>query len=72
MCLCSVDSVAIEDMPSIDKYILGRFSELVAEVTAAFEAFQFFRASQVSTRFPAHPSCVSDVLSAGDPQVLCE
>jgi isoleucyl-tRNA synthetase len=45
------DSVAYEDMSSLDKYILGRYSEVVVEVTDAFEQYQFFRASQAILKF---------------------
>ena len=45
------DAVAYDDMASLDKYILGRFSAVVAEVTDAFDNFQFFRASQALLRF---------------------
>ena len=38
-------------MSSLDKYILGRYSEVVVEVTDAFEQFQFFRASQAILKF---------------------
>lgn len=43
-----------KELPSIDKYILGRFSEVVAEVTAAYDNFQFFRASQALLRFTSN------------------
>ena len=47
-------TVPYEELPSIDKYILGRYSEVVAEVAAAYENYQFFRASQTILKFTAN------------------
>lgn len=47
----SQHTVSYDDLSSLDKYILGRFSAVVDEVTDAFENFQFFRASQALLRF---------------------
>ena len=47
----ATDAVAYEDMPSLDKYILGRYAALVAEVHAAYGSYQFFRASQSLLKF---------------------
>lgn len=47
-----------EDLPSVDKYILGVFSELCVEVDTAYANFQFFRASQALLRF-----CSNDLSS---------
>ena len=43
----AADSVPYDELASMDKFILGRFSEVAAEVTNAYENYQFFRASQV-------------------------
>ena len=53
-----VDKVPLSQLPSVDRYILSVYSELVAEVTAAYDNFQFFRASQAVLKF-----CSSDLSS---------
>jgi len=44
-------SVPFEDLPSIDKYVLGRLSATVAEVEAAYGEYQFYRANQAFLQF---------------------
>eukprot|EP00981_Chlorochromonas_danica_P006554 scaffold1431_cov167-Ochromonas_danica.AAC.14 len=46
-----VDRVAYEDLPSVDKYMLGVLSSLVEEVETAFETYQFYRATQALMKF---------------------
>jgi isoleucyl-tRNA synthetase len=50
------DTVAFEELPEIDHYILHRMTEVFAEVTEAFESFQFFRFFQTIQNF-----CVVDL-----------
>lgn len=45
------DSVEYDKLPSIDKYILGRASEVVAEVENSFEEFQFYKVNQALVQF---------------------
>ena len=45
------DAVPIEDLPSIDKYILGQLSDVVKEVEKAYEDYQFYRANQAIAQF---------------------
>lgn len=45
------DKVPYEELPSLDKYILGIHSSVLEEVDAAFETFQFYKASQALQRF---------------------
>jgi len=47
----AADSVPYDELASMDKFILGRFSEVAAEVTNAYENYQFFRASQALLKF---------------------
>jgi len=47
----AVDAVPYDDLPSLDKYLLGRLSATLAEVTEAFDDYQFYRATQALTRF---------------------
>lgn len=47
-------AVPYDELPSIDKYILGRFSAVVEEVDAAYKSFQFFRASQAILKFASN------------------
>ncbi len=47
----ATNSVAYEDLPRLDKYILGRMSAMVQEVEEAYDTFQFSRASQALQRF---------------------
>jgi isoleucyl-tRNA synthetase len=49
-----VHAVPYDDLPSIDKYILGRFSQVTAEMKNAFENYQFFRASQALLKFASN------------------
>ncbi|MBE9051493.1 isoleucine--tRNA ligase [Nostocales cyanobacterium LEGE 11386] len=50
------DAVPLEDLPEIDRYMLHRMTEVFAEVTAAFDSFQFFRFFQTVQNF-----CVVDL-----------
>lgn len=50
------DTVAYEDLPELDRYMLHRITEVFTEVTEAFETFQFFRFFQVVQNF-----CVVDL-----------
>ena len=47
----TVHTVEYDELPDLDKYILGKYTELVAEVSDAFANYQFFRASQALLRF---------------------
>jgi len=47
-------AVPYEDLPELDKYILGRFSTVAEEVLAAYGSFQFFRASQAILKFASN------------------
>ena len=47
----SKDAVLLGDLPSIDRYILGRLSEVVNEVEEAYDSFQFYRANQAIFSF---------------------
>lgn len=50
------DTVAFEELPQLDKYMLHRIREVFEEVTEAFESFQFFRFFQTVQNF-----CVVDL-----------
>nr|WP_242032918.1 isoleucine--tRNA ligase [Oscillatoria sp. FACHB-1406] len=50
------DAVAYEELPELDRYMLHRMTEIFAEVTDAFESFQFFRFFQTVQNF-----CVVDL-----------
>lgn len=50
------DTVAYEDLPQLDQYMLHRITEVFSEVTDAFENFQFFRFFQTVQNF-----CVVDL-----------
>lgn len=50
------DAVAYEDLPELDRYMLHRMTEVFAEITDAFETFQFFRFFQTVQNF-----CVIDL-----------
>ncbi|MEP0870622.1 isoleucine--tRNA ligase [Trichocoleus desertorum AS-A10] len=50
------DSVAYEDLPELDRYMLHRSSEVFNEITEAFKSFQFFRFFQTVQNF-----CVIDL-----------
>jgi len=50
------DAIAYEDLPEVDRYMLHRMTEVFAEVTSAFESFQFFRFFQTVQNF-----CVVDL-----------
>ncbi|GMH36377.1 hypothetical protein BSKO_04245 [Bryopsis sp. KO-2023] len=45
------EAVAYEDLPSIDRYILTRFSTALREVEEAFNTYQFSRFMSVMNRF---------------------
>lgn len=47
----SNDQVPYEELPALDKYILGRFTELTRNVTEAYGNYQFNKVSQSVTRF---------------------
>ncbi|CAM9731587.1 unnamed protein product [Chrysoparadoxa australica] len=44
-------TVAYDDLASLDKWVLGKLSETMEEVTEAYDSFQFSRASQAILRF---------------------
>lgn len=50
------DAVAYEDLPELDRYMLHRITEVFADVTEAFENYQFFRFFQTVQNF-----CVVDL-----------
>lgn len=50
------DAVPLENLPELDRYMLHRMTEVFAEVTTAFESFQFFRFFQTVQNF-----CVVDL-----------
>ncbi|MBD1907719.1 MULTISPECIES: isoleucine--tRNA ligase [Cyanophyceae] len=50
------DAVPYEQLPELDRYMLHRMTEVFAEVTQAFESFQFFRFFQTVQNF-----CVVDL-----------
>ena len=50
------DAVAYADLPELDKYMLHRMTEVFAEVTDAYESYQFFRFFQAIQNF-----CVVDL-----------
>ncbi len=52
----SKDAVAYADLPELDKYILHRMTEVFAEVTSAYDSYQFFRFFQAIQNF-----CVVDL-----------
>lgn len=49
-------AVFYEDMPELDRYMLHRMTEVFAEVTEAFDSYQFFRFFQTVQNF-----CVVDL-----------
>lgn len=50
------NSVPYEQLPELDRYMLHRMREVFAEVTEAYESFQFFRVFQMVQNF-----CVVDL-----------
>ncbi|MEM8830817.1 MAG: isoleucine--tRNA ligase, partial [Cyanobacteria bacterium P01_G01_bin.19] len=50
------DAIPYADLPELDKYILHRLTEVFAEVTDAYESYQFFRFFQAIQNF-----CVVDL-----------
>ncbi|MBD1932859.1 isoleucine--tRNA ligase [Funiculus sociatus] len=50
------DAVPYNELPELDRYMLHRMTEVFAEVTQAFESFQFFRFFQTVQNF-----CVVDL-----------
>jgi isoleucyl-tRNA synthetase len=52
----SKDAVAYADLPELDQYILHRMTEVFAEVTEAYDSYQFFRFFQAIQNF-----CVVDL-----------
>ncbi len=52
----AVHTVAVADLPELDRYMLHRMNEVFAEVTQAFETYQFFRFFQTVQNF-----CVVDL-----------
>jgi len=49
----TTQAVHYEQMPELDRYMLHRISEVFAEVTAAFESYQFYRFFQTVQNFCA-------------------
>ncbi len=47
------DAIAYDDLPELDRYMLHRMTEVFAEVTDAFEKYQFFRFFQTIQNFCA-------------------
>ncbi len=45
------DAVPIDDLPSIDRYILGKLSVVIREVKESYDEYQFYRANQAITQF---------------------
>ncbi len=52
------DAVPLEELPSLERYMLHRITEVFQEVTEAFDSFQFFRFFQTVQNF-----CVVDLSS---------
>ncbi len=52
----AVHTVAVADLPELDRYMLHRMNEVFVEVTQAFETYQFFRFFQTVQNF-----CVVDL-----------
>jgi isoleucyl-tRNA synthetase len=52
----SKDAVAYADLPQLDKYMLHRISEVFADITDAYENYQFYRFFQAVQNF-----CVVDL-----------
>ena len=52
----SKDAIAYADLPELDKYMLHRMTEVFAEVTDAYDSYQFFRFFQAIQNF-----CVVDL-----------
>ncbi len=50
------DAIAYADLPELDKYMLHRMTEVFAEVTDAYDSYQFFRFFQAIQNF-----CVVDL-----------
>jgi isoleucyl-tRNA synthetase len=50
------DAIPFEELPELDRYMLHRMTEVFAEVTQAFDSFQFFRFFQTVQNF-----CVVDL-----------
>ena len=50
------DAVPYEELPELDRYMLHRMTEVFAEVTSAFESYQFFQFFQTVQNF-----CVVDL-----------
>jgi isoleucyl-tRNA synthetase len=50
------DSISYEELPELDRYMLHRITEVFAEVTEAFDSYQFFRFFQTVQNF-----CVVDL-----------
>lgn len=50
------DAVSYDQLPALDRYMLHRMTEVFAEVTEAFETYQFFRFFQTVQNF-----CVVDL-----------
>eukprot|EP00802_Teleaulax_amphioxeia_P002182 Tamp_02184.p1 GENE.Tamp_02184~~Tamp_02184.p1 ORF type:complete len:1015 (-),score=352.78 Tamp_02184:1516-4146(-) len=49
-------TVKYEDLTSVDKWMLGRLSEVRADIKDAYDKYEFFRASQAITNF-----CITDL-----------
>ena len=45
------DAVAIDQLPSLDRYILGRLSALIRDVEGAYDEYQFYRVNSAIFQF---------------------
>ena len=54
----ATDAIPYDQLPELDRYMLHRMTEVFAEVTEAFESYQFFRFFQTVQNF-----CVVDLSS---------
>ena len=52
----STDAVAVDELPLLDRWMLQRTAEVMDEITAAFETYEFFRFFQLLQNF-----CVTDL-----------
>ena len=47
----STDAIAYDKLASIDKYMLGKLTEVVEEITIAYNEYQFYRVNQLLVTF---------------------
>ncbi|RYG70296.1 isoleucine--tRNA ligase [archaeon] len=47
----TTDSVAYDQLPAVDKYMLGVLSTVVSEVESAYDNYQFYKANQAVLKF---------------------